>query len=77
MNKEEKRELAVTVIGFSFLVLMMGGTLIYCLAQKEYLVLIALFAAIYVAFTAMKSTIVYYKERFKEIKQEKEKYKIT
>ena len=74
---EEKRELIETVATSLFMGLMMIGTLIYAVVQREYFLLIALFAATYVVFTSIKSTVAYYKERFEEIKKEKEKHKVA
>jgi len=73
MDKEEKRELITDVAIYSFLFLGVIALTAYFFVQKEYLAVLSGIVAIILGLAKLGGPITYYKERFKEIKQEKEK----
>ncbi len=77
MDKEEKRELIADVTICSFLFLGVIASTAYCFVQKEYLTFLSGIVAIILGLAKLSGPFAYYKERFNEIKQEKEKHKVA
>lgn len=73
MNKEEKRDLITTVTICSFLFLGAIASTAYCFVQEQYLAVLLGITAMVLGFAQfIGGDVAYYRERFKEIKQEKE-----